>query len=52
MKLTIHRGTNQIGSCITETESNGYNTYNFKKLTIYNTLLQLPHWKNLRYRYF
>jgi len=27
MKLTIHRGTNQIGGCITEIESNGYKVF-------------------------
>lgn len=27
MKLTIHRGTNQIGGCITEIESNGYKIF-------------------------
>ena len=27
MKLTIHRGTNQIGGCITEIESRGYNVF-------------------------
>jgi ribonuclease BN (tRNA processing enzyme) len=27
MKITIHRGTNQIGGCITEIESNGYKVF-------------------------
>ena len=27
MKLTIHRGTNQIGGCITEIESSGYKVF-------------------------
>jgi ribonuclease J len=27
MKLTIHRGTNQIGGCITEIESDGYKVF-------------------------
>ncbi len=27
MKLTIHRGTNQIGGCITEIESGGYKIF-------------------------
>lgn len=27
MKLTIHRGTNQIGGCVTEIESNGYKIF-------------------------
>lgn len=27
MKLTIHRGTNQIGGCVTEIESNGYRVF-------------------------
>lgn len=27
MKLTIHRGTDQIGGCITENESGGYKTF-------------------------
>jgi|GEM_PF-1713207 len=27
MKLTIHRGTDQIGGCITEIESGGYKTF-------------------------
>lgn len=27
MKLTIHRGTNQIGGCITEIESSGYKIF-------------------------
>jgi ribonuclease J len=27
MNLTIHRGTNQIGGCITEIESNGYKVF-------------------------
>ena len=27
MKLTIHRGTDQIGGCITEIESGGYKVF-------------------------
>jgi ribonuclease J len=27
MKITIHRGTNQIGGCVTEIESNGYKVF-------------------------
>jgi len=27
MKLTIHRGTNQIGGCVTEIESGGYKIF-------------------------
>lgn len=27
MKLTIHRGTNQIGGCVTEIESGGYRVF-------------------------
>ena len=27
MKITIHRGTNQIGGCVTEYESNGYRLF-------------------------
>ncbi len=27
MKITIHRGTNQIGGCVTEIESNGYRVF-------------------------
>src|SRR5215469_831640 len=27
MKITIHRGTHQIGGCITEIESNGYKIF-------------------------
>ena len=27
MKITVHRGTNQIGACITEIESNGYKVF-------------------------
>ena len=27
MKITIHRGTNQIGGCVVEIESNGYKVF-------------------------
>jgi len=27
MKITVHRGTNQIGGCVTEIESNGYKVF-------------------------
>jgi ribonuclease J len=27
MKITIHRGTKQIGGCVTEIESNGYKVF-------------------------
>jgi ribonuclease J len=27
MKITIHRGSHQIGGCITEIESNGYKAF-------------------------
>lgn len=27
MKITVHRGTNQIGGCVTEYESNGWKLF-------------------------
>ena len=46
MKITIHRGTNQIGGCVTEIESNGYKVFiDFGEQLqgVENNNNQLPH---------
>ncbi len=43
MKLTIHRGTNQIGGCITEIESGGYKVFiDFGEQLPGNEITDLP----------